>query len=135
VITSLAHVSLYVRDYDEAIRFFTGTLGLELRDDRPYGPSFRWVTVGAKGQRGVDIVLHVPHEGDGATMIGRQPGMVFFTDDCRVEVESLRAQGVEVTQGPDEVPWGVQAVLRDLYGNAHVLVEPSPFALPPGAVD
>ena len=60
MITSLAHVTVIVNDYDEGIRFYTEVLGLELRADNPMGEGYRWVTVGVKGQEDVDIVLHKP---------------------------------------------------------------------------
>ena len=126
MITRLAHVSLYVRDYDEALRFYTDVLGLELRNDRPIGDNYRWVTVAPPGQAGVEIVLHRPGDPHAhAAFIGAQPGMVFHTDDCRAEVARLAEKGVEIARQPHEVPWGIQAVFRDLYGNTHVLVQPA----------
>jgi predicted enzyme related to lactoylglutathione lyase len=127
MITSLAHVTVFVKDYDEAIAFYTQKLGLALRSDEQYGPGFRWVTVGAKGQDDVALVLHIP-QGDNteerAKLTGSQPGMVFNTHDCRAEVARLKDVGVEVTGGPDDMPWGVQATFKDLYGNGYVLVQP-----------
>jgi predicted enzyme related to lactoylglutathione lyase len=127
MITSLAHVSLYVKDYDEAIRFFTDTIGLELRGDRAFESGYRWVTVGAKGQGDVALVLHIPKEnghGDPAAP-RKQPTMVFHTDDCRGDIARFKQKGVVVTSEPEEVMWGIQAVFQDLYGNTHVLVQPS----------
>jgi catechol 2,3-dioxygenase-like lactoylglutathione lyase family enzyme len=126
MIASLAHVTLFVKDYDEAIAFYTQKLGLELRSDEQYGPGSRWVTVGIKGQDDIAIVLHIPHSDNTegrAKLLGCQPGMVFATTDCRSEVTRLQEAGVEITAGPDEMPWGVQATFKDLYGNGHVLVQ------------
>ncbi len=129
MLTSLANVSLIIRDYDEAIQWFTEVLGLELRMDGSMGDGYRFVTVGVRGQEGVSIVLHRPYEGNTATG-GSIHGLLFHTSDCRGEVDDLRRQGVKITLEPQEVPWGVQAVFEDLYGNSHVLVEPSSMALP-----
>ena len=125
MITGLSHATLVVNDYDEAIKWYTEKVGLELRTDAAYGEGHRFVTVAVKGQD-VEIVLHIPHENEG----GEDPraargvhGFVFATDDCRKDVHELRERGVHFTQGPDDVPWGVQAVFEDLYGNTHVLVE------------
>ena len=63
MITSLANVTLLVKDYDEAIRWYTDKLGLELRMDGSMGSDYRFVTVGVKGQQDVSIVLHKPFEG------------------------------------------------------------------------
>ena len=128
MITSLANVSLLVKDYDEAILWYTETLGLELRMDRSMGGDYRFVTVGVKGQGDVSIVLHKPFEGYPQAHSNIH-GLLFHSDDCRKDVEDLRGRGVKITLEPEEQPWGVQAVFEDLYGNTHVILEPSPMAL------
>ena len=100
--------------------------------DGAMGEDYRFVTVGAKGQS-VEIVLHKPSgdrsAGDLISSGGSLPGVVFGSDDCRRDTEELRGRGVTITQGPDDVPWGVQTVIEDLYGNTHVIVEPATGAL------
>ena len=124
MIKGLANVTLAVRDYDEAIQWFTEKLGLELRMDGSMGGDYRFVTVGVPGQDDVSIVLHKTPESDqgGKSSIH---GFLFHTDHCRNEAQRLRETGVKITLEPEEQPWGVQAVLEDLYGNTHVLVEPA----------
>ena len=124
MLTSLANVSLIIRDYDEAIQWFTEVLGLELRMDGSMGDGYRFVTVGVRGQEGMSIVLHKLDEGN-TVADGSIHGLLFHTSDCRGEVDDLRRQGVKITLEPQEMPWGVQAVFEDLYGNSHVLLEPS----------
>ena len=123
----LTHATLLVDDYDDAIKWWTEIFGLELRMDNEFGEG-RFVTVGAKGQD-VQIVLHMPQDGSGA---GRHAndvhGLVFAPDDCRRQCETLKERGVSIVQGPEDVPWGVQPVIEDLYGNTHVLVEQRPFS-------
>lgn len=129
MLTRLANVSVLVRDYDEAIRWYTEVLGLELRMDGSMGGDYRFVTVGVRGQDDVAIVLHkgeAPAEG--------QRGLLFHTDDCRGDVERMKAAGVTVTLAPEEQPWGVQAVVQDPYGASHVLLQPSPMAFRRGEV-
>ena len=128
MITSLANVSLLVRDYDEAIQWYTGNLGLELRMDGSMGGDYRFVTVGVIGQDGVSIVLHKPMASYPEAQ-SNVHGLLFHCDDCRQQVEDLRNKGVKITLEPEEQPWGVQAVFEDLYGNSHVLLELSPMAL------
>ena len=135
MLTSLANVSLIVRDYDEAIKWFTEVLGLELRMDGSMGDGYRFVTVGVKGQDDVSIVLHKPYDGNSAAGGSSIHGLLFHTSDCRREVEDLRQRRVKITLEPQEVPWGIQAVFEDLYGNSHVLLEPSPMALQQGRVE
>ena len=82
--------------------------------------------MGVKGQD-VEIVLFKSDGGDGDSpseqAVSSIHGFVFGSDDCRKDAEDLRGRGVKVIQGPEEVPWGIQAVFEDLYANTHVLVE------------
>ena len=123
MLTKLASVTVVVRDYDGAIKWYTEVLGLELRMDGSMGGDYRFVTVGVKGQPDVSIVLHRLGDDTPATA-GSIHGLLFHTDDCRKDVERLRRGGVTITLEPEDQPWGVQAVFQDLYGNTHVLVQP-----------
>ena len=127
MITTLANVSLIVKDYDEAIKWWTELFGLELRMDGSMGGDYRFVTVGVKGQDDVSNVLHKPSEGptDATASIH---GLLFHTDDCRGDAGRLRNAGVSITLEPGEQPWGVQAAFEDLYGGSHVLVQPTEMA-------
>ena len=134
MITGLTHATVVVKDYDDAIKSYTEKLGLELRMDNTFGEGFRFVTVAVKGQD-VEIVLHKPQDGQsgGPTEAANSiHGLVFSTDDCHKDADGLKRRGVTITQGPEDVPWGVQAVFEDLYGNSHVLVEAKPYAPPSG---
>ncbi len=130
MITKLTHASILVRDQEEALNYYTETLGFEKRTDQPMGEGARWVTVGPKNHPDMEIVLQPAGWGSAGTVaeraaqIGKGPGFVFATDDCRQTVAELKAKGVEFTTEPEAVPWGVQAVFTDLYGNTHVLVQP-----------
>ena len=130
MITGITHVTVVVNDYDDALTWYTGKLGLEPRTDATFGEGYRFVTVGVKGQD-VEIVLHKPlgtEDGTAAQRpVGNVHGLVFSSDDCQKDADELRQRGVKITQGPEEVPWGLQAVLEDLYGNTHVLVEARPY--------
>ena len=124
MITSLANVTMLVREYDEAIHWYTEKLGLELRMDGSMGDGYRFVTVGVPGQNEVSIVLHRPLDGAEEPR-SNIPGLLFHCDDCRKDAQALKAKGVTFTLEPENQPWGVQAVFQDLYGNPHVLLEPS----------
>ncbi len=129
MITGITHVSVLVDDYDEALQWYTENLGLEPRMDGAMGEGYRFVTVGVKGQS-VEMVLHKPfgersareviEAGDGVPL-----GVVFGSDSCRGDTEALRSKGVTIRQGPEDVPWGVQTVFEDPYGNPNVIVEPA----------
>ncbi len=128
MITSLANVTVVVKDYDEAIAWYTHVLGLELRMDGSMGGDYRFITVGVRGQGDVSIVLHkVPDGQEGAR--SSVHGLLFHSDDCRKDVASLRSRGVKITLEPEDQLWGIQSVFEDLYGNSHVLLEPSPMSL------
>ena len=134
MLINLASVSVVVKDYDEAIKWFTEVLDLELRMDGSMGSDHRFITVGVRGQEDISIVLHKSHDWatDSQSSIH---GLLFHTDDCRQEVDRLRQHGVKIAMEPEVQPWGVQAVFEDLYGNTHVLVEPSPMAFQRGSVE
>ena len=114
-----------VYDPDEALGFYHGALGLEIRNDVA-SDGFRWVTVGAPGQD-VDIVLSQPHggrsqaEGDALLSLVTQGSLqaaIFRSDDLDTTFEKVRASGAEVLQEPASQPWGVRdCAVRDPSGN------------------
>jgi catechol 2,3-dioxygenase-like lactoylglutathione lyase family enzyme len=132
MINRLAHVTVIVRDQEEALRFYTEKLGMEKREDQRMG-DFRWLTVAPKGSD-VAIVLQRPSApfqtaeeiermlGD----VGHGTTWVVETDDCRGDYDAMRGKGVEFTDAPKDLPWGVSAVFRDLYGNKYNLLQPRP---------
>lgn len=130
MITRLSHVTILVKDEEEALRWYTEKLGLVKKADMPLGPGARWLTVGPKNQD-IEIVLQKPNPAmQGAPLakeltarIGKTWGMVFDTDDCRNDYKAMLSRGVRFQGPPEQVPWGIQAVFSDLYGNQFVLVE------------
>jgi predicted enzyme related to lactoylglutathione lyase len=126
----LTMVTILVRDYDEALKFYTEVLGFEKRYDEKMGPEARWLTVAAPGQD-VQIVLQKPepalhgeeHARKMTERIGQSPTWVMGTDDCRKTYELYSSRGVRFSEPPKEVQWGVQAVFKDLYGNSYALVQ------------
>jgi len=120
---TLTNVTIYVRDYDEALRYYTETLGFEKRLDVPMSPGVRWLTVAGEGQD-VQIVLQKVTD-ERAKRIGQATTWVLGTPDCRATHKALSARGVQFTEPPTPQPWGVQAVFKDLYGNTFALVESS----------
>jgi predicted enzyme related to lactoylglutathione lyase len=138
MLKQLATVQVWVHDQEEALAYYTEKLGLELREDVtvPEMGNFRWLTVGVPGQDDVAIVLMaVPgppvFEEETRAQIhellakGASGGLFFATDDCRGAYEELKARGVEFTQEPTEVPYGIDAGLRDPSGNQFRMVQRS----------
>jgi catechol 2,3-dioxygenase-like lactoylglutathione lyase family enzyme len=125
---SLAHVALVVKDYDEAIGFYVGTLGFELVEDT-YQPEQdkRWVVVRPRGSGTTSLLLaraSTPHQ---EKYIGDQAGGRVFlflrTDDFWRDYAALKGKGVEFVREPKEAGYGTVAVFRDLYGTLWDLVE------------
>jgi catechol 2,3-dioxygenase-like lactoylglutathione lyase family enzyme len=122
------HVALVVKDYDEAIAYFTNVLDFNLIEDR-YMPEQdkRWVLVAPPGSDGASLVLARPSNDGQHAFIGNQTGgrVTFFlgTDDFWRDYEKMRARGVEFIREPAEMDYGTVAVFKDLYGNLWDLVQ------------
>ena len=125
----IATTQLWVHDQDEALRFYTEQVGMQVRQDVTLPEMhFRWLTVAPVGQD-VDIVLMaIPPAPimDAATadqvrgLMGKGfAGTVFLTtDDCLAAVRELKSRGVEFTEEPEERPYGRDASFRVPSGNS-----------------
>jgi catechol 2,3-dioxygenase-like lactoylglutathione lyase family enzyme len=125
---SLAHIALVVRDYDEAIAWFTDKLGFELRaDDYQPEQDKRWVLVAPAGSAGCSLLLARAATAEQAAFIGNQAGGRVFlflqTDDFTRDHAAMTAKGVRFVRPPKAEPYGTVAVFEDLYGNRWDLVE------------
>lgn len=126
----VAAVALVVRDYEEAIAFYVGTLGFTLLEDTPLPEEHkRWVVVGPPGDAsGTRLLLARAVGEEQQSRVGNQTGGRVFiflrTDDFFRDYARLKAKGVEFVRGPQEQPYGTVAVFKDLYGNLWDLVEP-----------
>lgn len=124
---SLARVSLVVRDYDEAIAFFTGSLGFNLVEDTPLSDSKRWVVVAPQGPGGTGLVLAkaaTPRQGDRVgDQTGGRVGFFLHTDDFVRDYDAMKSRGVHFVEEPRKEPYGRVAIFEDLYGNRWDLLE------------
>jgi catechol 2,3-dioxygenase-like lactoylglutathione lyase family enzyme len=128
----LRYVTVVVRDYDEALRWYTEVLGFRKVEDRNFGPGRRWLVVAPQGQNNLGIVLDLaaassePGMKNHSDRIGKETNWVFQVSDCAKLYETLNARGVRFTAAPKTQPWGAsQAIFEDLYGNVFV-VESAP---------
>ncbi len=127
----IAHISLVVRDYDEAIDFYCGTLGFDLVEDT-YQPEQdkRWVVVKPKGTEGCSLVLGRASKPEQEQFIGNQTGGRVFlflaTDDFQRDYADFQEKGIEFARKPGVFDYGTVAVFKDLYGNLWDLVEFAP---------
>lgn len=126
----LAHLALIVRDYDEALAFYIGTLGFTLvQDSYQPGQDKRWVTIRPPGapENATTILLARAATPDQAQAIGNQAaGRVFLflaTDDFARDFAAYTAAGVRFVRPPAVQPYGTVAVFEDLYGNRWDLIE------------
>ena len=130
MIQSLAHVALVVRDYDEAIAWFTGKLGFTLAADE-YQPEQdkRWVLVAPPGRPagGACLLLARASSPEQAAFVGDQAGGRIFlfleTDDFDADFAAMTAAGIHFVRPPKQAAYGTVAVFEDLYGNLWDLVQ------------
>lgn len=119
--------TLLVRDYDEAIAFFTGKLGFALREDTPLSPTKRWVVVAPPGGTAAGLLLARADGDRQAARIGDQTGGRVFlfleTDDFARDHAAFTARGVHFVEPPRVEAYGTVAVFEDLYGNRWDLIE------------
>jgi uncharacterized glyoxalase superfamily protein PhnB len=127
----ISSAQLWVHDQDVALKFWTESVGMEVRQDvsLPELGNFRWLTVGPPGQDDVSIVLMAvpgPPVMDEATksevtnvMAKGFAGTIFLTtEDCQATYDELSARGVEFTETPHEMPYGIDTGFRDPSGNS-----------------
>jgi len=126
----ISTAQLWVHDQDEAVKFYTEKVGMEVRADVtvPELGDFRWLTVGPAGQDDIAIVLMAipgPPVMDAETgdevraLMGKGfAGTIFLTtDDCQASYDELRQRGVEFVEPPEQRPYGIDSAFRDPSGN------------------
>ena len=124
---NLAHIAIVVRDYDEAIDWYTRVLGFELIEDTPMAPGKRWVLVKPRGSHASLLLAKAANEQQSSRIGNQTGGRVFLflhTDDFRRDYASYLANGVKfVEQQPRQEAYGTVIVFEDLYGNRWDLIE------------
>lgn len=129
---TIAHLTLVVRDYDEAIAFFTEILDFTLIEDTPskdrQGRDKRWVLIAPRGSRGTQVLLAKAANQEEALHIGNQTGgrvfLFLHTDDLWRDYRTMKEKGVRFVREPKEEEYGTVAVFEDLYGNKWDLLQP-----------
>ncbi|MEI6465961.1 MAG: VOC family protein, partial [Verrucomicrobiota bacterium] len=123
----LGAVSVVVRDYDEAIAFYTQVLGFHLVEDSPRGPGRRWVVVAPPGSTECRLLLAKAKNAAELAAVGNQTGGRVFlflqTDDFARDYAAFRARGVLFAEAPRHEDYGTVAVFTDLYGNKWDLLQ------------
>ena len=125
----LSKVALVVRDYDEAIAFYTKTLDFKLLEDTPLSTKKRWVVVAPPGSGTCSLLLAKADGPSQEASIGNQTGgrvfLFLFTDDINRDYELYQSRGVEFVRPLVKEEYGTVTVFKDLYGNLWDLIEPS----------
>jgi catechol 2,3-dioxygenase-like lactoylglutathione lyase family enzyme len=124
----IGSVALVVRDYDEAIAFYTQVVGFDLIEDTALGAGKRWVLVAPRASAGTSLLLTRAATPEQERRIGNQTGgrvfLFLHTDDFWRDYHALRSRGIQFETEPRQEDYGAVAVFVDLYGNRWDLVEP-----------
>jgi catechol 2,3-dioxygenase-like lactoylglutathione lyase family enzyme len=126
---SISHLTIVVRNYDEALEFFTQKLGFHLLQDTPLPGNKRWLLVAPPDSRGAALLLAEADTPEQSLAIGNQTGgrvfLFLYTDDFWRDYKAYQSRGVRFLESPRKESYGTVAVFEDLYGNKWDLLEPS----------
>ena len=132
MLQQIAHVTVLVTEYDEAVAFYTQQLGFRLLTDTPLGDGKRWVLVAPAGAAGPALLLAKADGPAQQSQVGNQTGGRVFlfltTNDFWLDYHRLLANGVVFREMPREEAYATVAVFADLYGNLWDLLQPKPAA-------
>jgi catechol 2,3-dioxygenase-like lactoylglutathione lyase family enzyme len=125
----IAQLSLLVRDYDEAINFYTEKLGFEIIEDSVLSPDKRWVLIAPKNSDGPFLLLAKAANEEQENRIGNQTGgrvfLFLHTDNFQRDYKNMLSNNIVFIREPVVEKWGTVAVFKDLYGNLWDLIEPN----------
>jgi len=128
MIQHIAHITLLVKDYDEAIRFYTEKLNFNLVENSVLSATKRWVLVSPPGSDGCCLLLAKASTEEQLKFVGNQTGgrvfLFLYTDNFKKDYQNLIDQGIKIEREPKAEPYGTVAVFSDLYGNLWDLIEP-----------
>jgi catechol 2,3-dioxygenase-like lactoylglutathione lyase family enzyme len=123
----IGYVALVVRDYDEAIAYFTNTLSFVLVEDTSLGNGKRWVLVRPRNSQGTSLLLAKAVNPEQASRVGNQAGgrvfLFLHTDDFWHDYEQMKARGINFQEQPRREAYGTVVVFEDLYGNRWDLLQ------------
>lgn len=124
----LAHIALVVKDYDEAIAFYTKKLHFTLIEDTQLSETKRWVLISPPGNSSCNLLLAKAATDEQRSRIGNQTGsrvfLFLYTDNFWRDYENMNKEGIEFIRQPSVESYGTVAVFKDLYGNLWDLIEP-----------
>lgn len=128
MVTYLAHIAIVVKDYDEAIDFYTKILGFELLEDTPLAETKRWVILGNKLENSCQLLLAKAATEIQENAIGNQSGgrvfLFLHTNEFEDFHKRLILNNIKIINGPRLESYGRVLVFEDIYGNLWDLIEP-----------
>jgi len=131
---SLAHVTFLVRDYDEALAFFTESLGFRVVENSPLPGNKRWLVVAPPGSQGASLLLALAATPEQLQQVGNQGGgrvfLFLHTDDFWRDYRLMLAANIKFLESPRQEPYGTVAVFEDLHGNKWDLLQPIDHTIP-----
>jgi catechol 2,3-dioxygenase-like lactoylglutathione lyase family enzyme len=126
-VQTIGYIALVVRDYDEALAFYTEKLNFKLIEDTQLTKDKRWVLIAPPGSRGTNLLLARAATAEQETRVGNQTGgrvfLFLHTDNFWRDYEEMMARKVKFVRPPSEEPYGTVAVFEDLYGNLWDLLQ------------
>ncbi len=124
----IALITLVVKDYDEAIQFYTGKLSFTITEDTKLNDSKRWVIITPPNSNGCSLLLAKAANDEQQSRIGNQTGgrvfLFLYTNNFERDYNSMLKKNIVFVRSPDNEPYGTVAVFKDLYGNLWDLIEP-----------
>jgi len=131
---TLAHVTLLVRNYEDALAFFTDALGFRVLEDSPLPAGKRWLVIAPPGSRGTSLLLAQAATPEQLPQVGNQAGgrvfLFLHTDDFWRDYRLMQAANVKFLESPRQESYGIVAVFEDLYGNKWDLLQPAAPSAP-----
>jgi catechol 2,3-dioxygenase-like lactoylglutathione lyase family enzyme len=125
----IGQIALVVRDYDEAIKFYTEKLNFTLYEDTVLSDTKRWVVVGPAGTNGCKLLLAKAANAEQISRVGNQTGgrvfLFLYTDDFSRDYQNLVDKEINIVREPSNESYGTVAVFSDIYGNLWDLIESS----------
>lgn len=125
----IAHIALVVKDYDEAIEFYTKKLDFQLLEDTKLTEHKRWVRIAPPGAKECCLLLAKAANDRQTASIGNQTGgrvfLFLYTDDFWRDYHKMISRNIVFVRPPTQEEYGTVAVFQDLYGNLWDLIQPS----------
>lgn len=127
MLREVTHITILVRQYSEALEFYTQKLGFSIHTDAAFGQE-RWLTLRLPDQPHFEVVLAQAKTQEDFALVGKQGGSyglaIIATDNCLQDYKTLKARSVDFIGEPKDEPWGIGVSFKDLYGNTFYLNQP-----------